>query len=111
MLFNWNAGVEGDMNDKENHGEENYIEVEENTNEINQNHINDQDSNYDSIPHNVPHSRKKTYINAVNDLQDIDDENELNHEENLIDEEELSNSNELNSLNEICKNDKKTFMT
>ena len=47
------------------------IKVEKNTNEINPNDLNDQDSNYDSFPHNVPHSHKKTYANAVNNLKDI----------------------------------------
>ena len=31
MLFNWIAGVDGEINDEEHHEEESYIEVEENT--------------------------------------------------------------------------------
>ena len=74
--------MEGDINDKEHHNEEDCIEVEENTNEINPNDFNDQDLNNDSIPYIVPHSHKKTYADAVNNLQDIDDKNELNDDEN-----------------------------
>ena len=43
-----------------------------NTYETNQNDLNDQDLNYYSIPHNLPQSHKKTYAEALNNLQDID---------------------------------------
>ena len=103
MAFNWITGVEGDINDKDHQEEESYIEVEENTNEINPNDLNDQDSNYDSIPLNVPHSHKKIYADEVNNLQDIYTKSELNDKENLINEDELNNINELNNLLKMTK--------
>ena len=81
MSFNWIVEVEDDINDVEHNGEECYIEINENTNEINQNDLNDQDSNYDSIPHNVPHSHKKTYTNTLNNLQEIDQDEFINKNE------------------------------
>ena len=82
-----------------------------NTNETNQNNLNDQDLNYYSIPHNLPHSHKKTYAEALNNLQEIDydefiNEDELNDENEIIDEDKLNDENVLNNLHEIYEDDK-----